>query len=128
MKDTTPNYKAFLHELDKLSELFSDAMSETRLELYWESLGHEVTLEEWQMACADARDRETFHKVPLPAVLWGYVEERRAQRRLAQIKAQQAYWKSPEGKEYAARFIAEEQRQIALISTRKELPSGEKTA
>jgi hypothetical protein len=50
-----------------------------------------ISIEEWEYACGKAMERETFHKVPLPAMLFDYVQECRAaqQRALAQDAARQ---------------------------------------
>lgn len=80
MKDSMENYQAFLQELNKMSEVFSDEMSEFRQEAYWQIFGEHVTLEEWEEACLQAMSRETFHKVPVPAVMWGYIKQQRPRR------------------------------------------------
>lgn len=72
MENTTENYEAFLQELVKLSEICCDAMSEMRLELYWQAVAPHVTMEEWRHACAQAIKKERFHRVPMPGVLMDY--------------------------------------------------------
>lgn len=73
----------FFQALNALSEVFCDEMSEIRQETYWRVFGARSTLAEWQEACYLAIERERFHKVPLPAVLWAYIEERRAREQAA---------------------------------------------
>lgn len=83
MQDTDQNYQAFLKGLALMSEYFSDSLTQGRQEMYWQTLQPKVTLDEWEYACLQAIERETFHKVPLVAVLMNYVREyRRAQREL----------------------------------------------
>ena len=81
MHHTPTNLHAFLQELDTLGEIFSDPLSEGRQALYWQDLAPQITIEEWRAACALARTRETFPKVPLPARLLEYVQEVRTAQR-----------------------------------------------
>lgn len=78
MQDTEANFLLFLEGLNKMGELFRDPLSEQLQIQYWELLGPRVSAAEWDYACWEARSRETFHKVPLPQVLWQYVLEYRA--------------------------------------------------
>lgn len=71
----------FFALLNAMGVMFSDELSKPRQMLYWELLQHKITMQEWEYACEQAMDRETFHKVPLPAQLMTYVEEHRTQRR-----------------------------------------------
>ena len=86
MKDTDQNYAAFLKGLSAMSEYFSDVLSEGRQELYWEHLYPRISLEEWEYACYQAMDRETFHKVPLIEPLMEYVREYRTAQREAKLQ------------------------------------------
>mgnify|MGYP001558054444 CR=1 FL=1 len=90
MQDTDRNYQAFLKELAKMSEFFCDMLSEGRQQLYWERMYTQVTMDEWVYACGQAIDRETFHKVPLPAALLVYVEEYRQEQRDLEFKRERA--------------------------------------
>jgi hypothetical protein len=80
MQDTEANFSDFLTELTKMGELFCDTLSKERQVQYWLLLAHRMTLDEWRYACWQAMSRETFHKVPVPAALWEYVLEYRANR------------------------------------------------
>ena len=77
MENTTKNYEAFLLELGKLSEVCCDAMSEMRLDLYWQTLGPLMTLQEWQTACQQTMRNQKFHKVPMPAIFLEYRQRER---------------------------------------------------
>ena len=46
--------------------------------LYWETLRDVCQVEEWEYATLQARRRETFHGMPLPAQLLDYVREYRS--------------------------------------------------
>ena len=96
----------FFHALAAMGVMFSDELTQPRQKLYWESFRDRVTVQEWEYACAEAIGRETFHKVPLPAHLWTYVEEYRQgqARRREQEERQQAE---------AARLLREAER-VAL--------------
>jgi len=53
--------------------MFADDLTTPRQRLYWEVLKDMITIDEWEYACTAALRHETFHKVPLPAVLLTYV-------------------------------------------------------
>jgi len=53
--------------------MFADDLTTPRQRLYWEVLKDMITIDEWEYACTSALRHETFHKVPLPAVLLTYV-------------------------------------------------------
>ena len=55
--------------------MFCDELTKERQKLYWKALHARLTIEEWEYACETAMDRETFHKIPLPAVLMAYAAE-----------------------------------------------------
>lgn len=78
----------FLLSLDALAELFSDPMSELRKRAYWGILRDRISLEEWEYGCMQAMERETFHKVPLPAVMLDYAREYRKVKREERDRAQ----------------------------------------
>lgn len=81
MQNSDPCYESFTKGLKMMSEYFSDTLSEGRIALYWQLLGPDISLEEWEYACRQAMLKETFHKVPLASHLMEYVREyRRAQR------------------------------------------------
>jgi hypothetical protein len=90
VEDNDQNYKSFLLGLAKMSECFCDAMSEARQDLYWEVLAPDITMDEWDYACHAAMARETFHKVPLPAILFGFVHEYRKEVRRRQHALEEA--------------------------------------
>jgi hypothetical protein len=75
----------FLELLNALGVMFSDELSRPRQLLYWETFRDRITLEEWEYAASAAIQRETFHKVPLPAVLMQYVLEYRARQHQHQL-------------------------------------------
>ena len=96
MKDTTEHYAAFLSELARMADFFSDALSAERLDLYWELVAPRVSLAEWSYACKQAMLRESFHKVPLPDVLLSYVKEQRIQQ--ADDERSRARWQEIEAR------------------------------
>jgi len=61
-------------------------MDELRQRTYWQILSPTVTIAEWRYACFAILERETFHKMPLPAVFLGVVEEMRQQDRTARAQ------------------------------------------
>jgi hypothetical protein len=70
----------FFEALTTMSEFFADELSKVRQRTYWQHF-EACTIEEWEYACDQAMQRETFHKVPLTASLMPYVKEyREAQR------------------------------------------------
>ena len=85
-----PNDKTpFFMLLNKMAAIFCDELSELRQLAYWDLLRDRIGLEEWQQACTAAMQGETFHKVPLPAILWGYVTAYRAEQRRQQEQRDQ---------------------------------------
>ena len=72
--------------------MFADELTEPRQRLYWQLFRDRVTIDEWEEACTQAMQRETFHKVPLPAALYGYIEasHREQTRQRVLEEAQQA--------------------------------------
>lgn len=72
--------KAFFQALNTMGEFFCDELSEIRQRVYWQLFGG-VTVQEWEYASLRAMAEETFHKVPLPAVLMEYVRAYRTSRR-----------------------------------------------
>jgi len=76
----------FFEVLNELAVFFSDQLEKERQRLYWALFRNEVSLPEWEYAAAQAMWRETFHKVPLPAVLMHFVQElRQRQEREARL-------------------------------------------
>lgn len=69
--------RRFFSALNLMAEMFSDEMSELKQRGYWQIMQDRLTIEEWEYACTQAITRETFHKVPLPAVLLDYAREQR---------------------------------------------------
>ena len=67
----------FFQALNAMSLMFSDEMTIARQKLYWATLSGPLTIEEWEAACLQALTCETFHKVPLPAVLLSYAKQYR---------------------------------------------------
>lgn len=61
-------------------------MSEMRQRGYWGILSERLTIEEWEYGCLQAMERESFHKVPLPAVMLDYAREYRKARREQQAR------------------------------------------
>jgi hypothetical protein len=126
----------FLDCLDDMAACFSDPLTETQKRLYLRFFGDRVTLEEWEDACNEAMQRETFHKVPLPAVLWDYVKESRevveqrqqAEQRRHELLAMEAARQERLHLEASAAWQAEqarlredeEQRRHAWMAYRKE--------
>jgi hypothetical protein len=64
-----------------MSVFFKDPMMEERQLLYWKAMRDRCSINEWVYACDQAMERETFHTVPLPAVMMPYCLEYRAERR-----------------------------------------------
>jgi len=60
-----------------MATLFRDEVGPEVQRLYWELFQPSSTLDEWAYACEEAMRRETFHKLPLPARLWAYIDEYR---------------------------------------------------
>jgi hypothetical protein len=83
-----------------MSEFFGDELSEVRQRTYWRLLAPICTLQEWETVCLEAMGGETFHKVPLPAVLQGYLTRLRQARARetsrARLSHQRALEASPE--------------------------------
>ena len=71
----------FFALLTLLGEFFCDPLCDTRQRVYWQLFNERCTIEAWEWACYKAMDSETFHKVPLPAVMSEYL---RAYTRLEQ--------------------------------------------
>lgn len=90
----------FYQVLVLMSEYFADPMSGTRQRLYWEMLADHCTLPEWEWACRQAMEHETFHKVPLVSVMKQYVREQRTEA-LQQHKAERLDHSLPRGPEEA---------------------------
>ena len=67
----------FLALLADVGAMCTDEISERRQRLYWEFFRDHSTIEEWAYACNQAMWRETFHKIPMPAVLREYIVEYR---------------------------------------------------
>lgn len=81
----------FFSSLVAMSTHFSDDMSPERQQLYWELLKDELSIAEWEYGCTQAMKHETFHKVPLPAVLIAYAQpyrEEQHRRALAHYERQ----------------------------------------
>jgi hypothetical protein len=78
----------FLQGLLSMGTMFSDDVTKPRQKLYWLAFRDTVVIEEWEYACMQAMQRETFHKVPLPAALMHYVREYRHKEVLAQQAAE----------------------------------------
>ena len=76
--------RRFFTSLNYMAEMFSDTMSELKQRGYWNLLHPRLTIEEWEYACTQAMTRETFHKVPLPAILIDYAMEHRQAARAAE--------------------------------------------
>lgn len=57
--------------------MFADELTQPRQKLYWQAMKDLVTIDEWEYACLCAIQRETFHKVPMPAALIAYSMEHR---------------------------------------------------
>lgn len=99
----------FFQALAAMGLIFSDDLSKDRQRLYWEIFRDRITLAEWEYACHQAISRETFHKVPLPAVLMDYVREcRQAHERQLRLEEAQA--------REAARIIEQAQRVLLEAS------------
>lgn len=87
----------FFQALAEMSLIFCDEVTKERQKLYWEALHARLTIDEWEYACGAAIDRETFHKVPLPAVLMGYIHEyREEQAKRDKIRALDAKFREAE--------------------------------
>lgn len=71
----------FSEALSAMGIMFSDEMTRPRINVYWGLFAPQCNVDEWVYACTRAMHAETFHKVPLPAVLFGYIEEYRVERR-----------------------------------------------
>lgn len=88
MQDSDHCSHSFLKGLKMMSEYFCDTLSEGRIAMYWQLLGPQIALDEWEYACRQAMLRETFHKVPLVSVLLEYVQEYRTAQREARKQDQ----------------------------------------
>ena len=73
----TEDMTRFITALYSMALMFADEIGQDKIRLYWETFRDKVSIDEWEYACRAAITHETFHKVPLPAVLLGYVTERR---------------------------------------------------
>jgi len=71
----------FRKALEEMALQFEVELTEQRALLYWETCRDVIEPDEWEYACLEARRRETFYKLPLPAHLMDYVREYRRQRR-----------------------------------------------
>ena len=70
-RDTTDFYVG----LNEMGAMCCDELTEVRQRLYWEFFRDGHTLEEWLYACNQVMWRETYHKVPMPAILREYIVE-----------------------------------------------------
>jgi len=82
--------KRFLVALNRLASMLLDELNDARMEGYWVTLGNKMSIDEFEGACRLAMERETFHKVPLPAVLIGYAQEYREAQALEAKRAERA--------------------------------------
>jgi len=111
----------FFMLLNKMAAVFCDEMSEMRQLAYWELLRDRIDIEEWQHACTEAMQRETFHKVPLPAALWEYIQEYRVrQRRERQRRAEAERFALKASPEWQAKQAKKEEQQEQAEIQRQE--------
>lgn len=66
------DHPRFFKSLVAMGDFFCDELSEARQAIYF-AVFHRVAIEAWEYACLEAIRTETFHKVPLPAVLLEHV-------------------------------------------------------
>ncbi len=74
-------------------EVCRSELSEISVRAYWRFFESRCTINEWEGACQLTLERETFHAVPMPAVLLGYAQEWEGIERRAR---QKRYLASPE--------------------------------
>ena len=87
---TLEDRSRFFRSLNAMGTMFSDEVSTQRQALYWDAFRDRITIEEWEYACREAIAKVAFNKLPLPAVLLGYIHELHAkQRRRAEEQAKQ---------------------------------------
>jgi hypothetical protein len=67
-----------------LELFFRDTLTDEYRRLYWEAMAETCTMSEWEGACLRAMGPggETFHVVPLPAVMQRYIDEVRRETRI----------------------------------------------
>lgn len=82
---TLKDQPRFFQALNAMGEFFSDELTEIRQRIYWD-LFQRVSIDAWEYACVQCMRSETFHKVPLPAVLTPHVMEYQ-RREMAQREA-----------------------------------------
>lgn len=110
--------KRFFQALDTLGEFFADTLTPLRQRVYW-NIFQAVDIEAWESACMQAMATETFHKVPLPAVLMAHVHAYLAEQRAnAQTHAQTAL-----GQWYAKRVaLIDAAEETGIPPPRDEIP------
>ena len=99
----------FFQALNSLGVMFCDELSKDRQQLYWTAMRVDVSIEEWEYACMQAIQCETFHKVPLPAILWTYIETFRQEQACRQ---EQEHFRQVE-----AAYMVQNAQRIALESS-----------
>jgi hypothetical protein len=67
----------FLALLNDLGAMCTEEVSERRQRLYWEFFRDGYSIDEWVYACNQAMWRESFPKIPMPAILREYMVEYR---------------------------------------------------
>lgn len=85
MDDT--DSRRFFSALTFMAEMCADELSELKQRGYWSLLQDKLSIEEWEYGCMQAMERETFHKIPMPAVLLDYGREYRHARRAQREQA-----------------------------------------
>jgi len=125
--------QAFFDSLNLIAEFFCDPLSDVRQRLYWEVFLERCTLAEWHWACISAMSRETFHKVPLPAVLFEYIKEYRKSTYALRQEQGQAERRRTEQKLLDQRILSQEEMQqqlatlFAQLGERVSVPAQERT-